>query len=153
MHVIGYGTFLFRSMRQHFALIPIRTVKIYGYQRIYHNNLPHTYPFIIESKAENFFTGILFQISQKSLLQLDIYEGVPKLYRRINYPLDLPEMKVNPCYLYVPSKTILNQLEVEIKLYLSPKEQEEIFSSDLWLDYLREQEPELVKEFPDLFAT
>ena len=128
-------------------------VVIRGFRRIFHPNLPYQFPFLWESKPNAFFKGVVFQIAKKSLISLDIYEGVPSLYQRINYPLKLDERDLSPCYLYVPTKSVLTRLQAEIDLYLTPKEREILFNSDLWLDYLREQEPELVQKFPALFVS
>ena len=128
-------------------------MKVYGYQRIFHPSLPYRFPLLLKTEQNKYFKGIAFQIKNTLLNHLDRYEGVPSLYQRINYPIKTPKIELNPCYLYVPTKSTESRLEDAIKLYLTPPEREVLFTSDLWLDYLREREPKLTQEFPKLFST
>ncbi len=147
-YVIGYGTFILRSARQSFNLKPLDVVPVYGYQRVYHPHLPYRFPFVLSVEREKYFKGILFQIPQKGLEILDNYEGVPTLYNRVKYSLSTV---YSPCFLYVPSDSVERRLEADIQLYLTPGEEENLYNTDLWLNYLQEAEPELMQEFPDLF--
>ncbi|MHA1129493.1 MAG: gamma-glutamylcyclotransferase family protein [Candidatus Helarchaeota archaeon] len=148
-YIIGYGTFLLRSTRETFHLKPVEVIVVHGYKRLFHPCLPYHFPFILKAGKEQCFKGILFQIPENNLADLDAYEGVPKLYNRINYKA---KSRFPPWFLYLPSVSTQKQLEADIEQYLTPEEQNTLFSSDLWLDYLRAFEPALLQEFPALFT-
>jgi len=75
--------------------VPIIKVKLNGYKLVF-----NTVADIIESDDDVVY-GAVYKVSDKDIKNLDIYEGYPRLYRKINVKAEDENGKVYKAFAYV----------------------------------------------------
>ncbi len=105
IRIFTYGTLRKGSKAHRFlqsAKLITENQKLNGF-RMYDNGF---YPFVIpvENQAE-FIVGEIYQIPEEVLPQLDHYEGVPSLYKRVY-------LEAQDLHLYVSQSTDLGHLPI-----------------------------------------
>ncbi|SKA84880.1 Uncharacterized conserved protein YtfP, gamma-glutamylcyclotransferase (GGCT)/AIG2-like family [Clostridium sp. USBA 49] len=78
--------------------VPIIKVKLKGYKLVF-----NTAADIIES-ADGVVYGAVYKVSDKDIKNLDIYEGYPRLYRKINVKAEDENGKIYEAFAYVMNK-------------------------------------------------
>lgn len=75
--------------------VPIIKVKLNGYKLVFNRVAD-----IIES-ADDVVYGAVYKVSDKDIKNLDIYEGYPRLYRKINVKAEDDNGKIYEAFAYV----------------------------------------------------
>jgi hypothetical protein len=159
--IFGYGTLIPTYWREN------RLVgEIEGFKRIFHTSplFGFWYPFVIK-KTNQKCRGILIQDKTGALLsRIDEYENYPDLYDRIQVPVKMisdPDnlfqgetIKEIKAWIYIPSiKTSSLTLD---RIYKQMKKNDmgaykDMMEKDLYLEKIRQEYPDLVRELPSLF--
>lgn len=75
--------------------VPIIKVKLNGYKLVF-----NTVADIIKS-AEDVVYGAVYKVSDKDIKNLDMYEGYPRLYRKINVKAEDENGKIYEAFAYI----------------------------------------------------
>lgn len=159
-NVFGYGTLI--SM--HYRDSPV-VVEVEGFKRVYspHPAYGFDYPFVMK-KPGNKLRGILLAgVSPSRLERLDFYEGVPRLYERVEVPVDIIANKAflpldGPvvAWIYVPSPRTLS-LDLDRAFKEVRRQDIEAYQAmmdrDLWLERLASDQPGIKEALPELFPS
>ncbi|NHI91828.1 MAG: gamma-glutamylcyclotransferase [Candidatus Lokiarchaeota archaeon] len=151
--VIGYGTFIIKSANGDVRFNKIGVAKIKDFFRLYHPRFQHLfgywYPFAIEKKHAS-FKALVYEVTEKDLVSLDEYEGVPGLFQRITCNISL-HGEDKEAELYIPSDYTQIRLREDIDEYFSEREKKELYKRDYWLEYLQIHHKYLEDLYPELF--
>lgn len=139
--IFGYGTFITKKLYK--SSFNVQPAYLSGYFRIYSPN--HWFPFIVKDngnykKFKSGFWGLIFEVDQKELAYLDMYESEGQLYDRIIERVVLKSGQLVECYLYYPTQKIIE----DNNLY------ELIQLGDGWRQKIINEFPEIISEFPEL---
>lgn len=152
--LIGYGTFLIRSSHgeEIFNVLGVGILK--NFIRIFHpkfQQLGIFYPFAFPTKKNSSLKVLVYEIPLNALNELDFYEGIPNLFKRITSEVTLTNGETLTPEIYVPTKSTCEDLRNKLKSIMSKEELKEMWEKDLWLQYLEEIYPLVKKIYPELF--
>ncbi|MHA1300312.1 MAG: gamma-glutamylcyclotransferase family protein [Candidatus Helarchaeota archaeon] len=152
--LIGYGTFLIRSAQGESIFNVIGTVTIKNFIRIYHpkfQELGIFYPFAVPTKKNSILKALMYKVSAESLCQLDFYEGVPELFKRITCNAILSNGDIINAQIYTPTESTCCHLKEKLRQIMTDEEIKEMWQKDLWLKCLEEQYQLVKNKYPSLF--
>ncbi len=140
MKIFGYGTFITSGIYKSYN--NVRTAYLLGYIRIHKPTDP--FPFILSNEFNpntKGFWGLVFDVDQIGLEQLDYYEG--SLYSRINATVQYSDkIKENVMVYYPTDQTISDYHLLDY-----------VKEEDTWRIFIIERHPQILKEFPELGNT
>jgi gamma-glutamylcyclotransferase (GGCT)/AIG2-like uncharacterized protein YtfP len=137
MKIFGYGTFITSEIYRNFQ--DVRAAFLSGYFRIQRPLDP--FPFILKSDSNNKnkgFWGLVFEVDQKGLAQLDFYEG--SLYSRIPVTVKYPNGHEETVMAYYPTKSTISQYELK----------NHITEQDPWRQRITSRNSEILEQYPEL---
>jgi len=137
MKIFGYGTFITSEIYRNFQ--NVRAAFLSGYIRIQRPLDP--FPFILKSgsniKSKGFW-GLVFEVDQKGLAQLDFYEGM--LYSRILVCVLYSDGNNEEVMVYYPTEETISDYQLEN--YIS--------DDDPWRKRIVKHHREILERFPEL---
>jgi len=155
--VFGYGTFITNKIYKKYK--NPKPAFLMDYYRIFRKNEGDWFPYILHkqvfeitknndknNKSEKVlqikpgFWGIVFEVDEDELYELDKYEGLEEIYKRIEDNVMLKDGTILKAMIYYPNDKTIKQKR--LKDFLNER--------DLWLDYMKENFKEIINEFPEL---
>ncbi|MHA1111228.1 MAG: gamma-glutamylcyclotransferase family protein [Promethearchaeota archaeon] len=137
MKIFGYGTFITSEIYRNFQ--NVRAAFLSGYIRIQRPLDP--FPFILKSGSDiksKGFWGLVFEVDQKGLAQLDFYEGM--LYSRIPVSVLYSDGINEEVMVYYPTKETIS--DYQLVNYIS--------DDDPWRKRIVKRHREILERFPEL---
>lgn len=137
MKIFGYGTFITSEIYRNFQ--NVRSAFLSGYIRIQRPLDP--FPFILKSDSNmtsKGFWGLVFDVDEKGLAQLDFYEGM--LYSRIPVRVHYSDGKDETVMAYYPT----NETITDYKLL------DYVIDDDPWRKRIIKRHHHILDKFPEL---
>ena len=137
MKIFGYGTFITSEIYRNFQNVCAAFLS--GYIRVQRPSDP--FPFILKSDPHmnsKGFWGLVFDVDQKGLAQLDFYEG--KLYSRIPVTVLYSDGNKEEVMVYYPTEETIS--DYQLLEYIS--------DDDPWRKRIIKRHREIIDQFPEL---
>ncbi len=137
MKIFGYGTFITSEIYRNFQ--NVRAAFLSGFIRI--QRPLDSFPFILKSDSTHTskgFWGLVFDVDQKGLAQLDYYEGL--LYSRIPVSVLYSDGSKEEVMVYYPTKETISDYQLL----------DYITDDDPWRKRIMKRHREILEQFPEL---
>lgn len=133
--IIGYGTFITKGRWKDKENVEPCLVR--DFIRII--PLGNWFPYVLPKKGSQFW-ALKFDVDEKELRELDIYEGVDSgLYERKKIEVSLKDRSLVEGQIYLPTEKTIEKYNLTVKMD----------EDDKWKGKIRENE-EIIKKFPEL---
>ena len=143
LKIFGYGTFITLKLYENKG--NVRPAFLPNYFRVL--NPGQEFPFIIKDNglygSKSGFWGLVFEINNSELENLDRYEGKGFLYDRITETVVYGDKSEDSVMTYYPREELISSYNLKKLIDLG----------DLWMAKIVEDYPEIIEKYPDLART